>query len=191
MFIHKMAITTCATGFLVTDETDPEESYPLGAFGDGQLLNALSFVRDNIEHEMEEHAKELAVIAAKHAGENVVPGPGWKPPPDWGGNVPADPPAPAVGTITRPIKTDREIVDEVNALAFTVLLQHGFSAPKGEFLFWRAEKSDVRAWRAWQQAVDLYEQITGSEVSDALQAVLEDEKEEAITEEFPTSRPVA
>lgn len=180
MFIHKLAIVVCATGFVIQDETDVEsEPFPIAGFASDQLPDALDYMRASIEIEAEGRAEDARLYKEAHDAQqakaaqaardlgNVVAGPGFK-----------APLAPAA-VITHPIKTDREIVDEVNALAFTVLLQHGFSAPRGEFMFWRAEKNDVRAWRAWQQAVDLYEQITGSEVSDALHAVLEEEEEKA------------
>lgn len=170
MFIHKMAITTCATGFLVTDETDPDESYPLGAFGDGQLLNALSFVKDNIEHEMKEHAQDLAAIAASRSGNNVVPGPGFK-------QAAADP------AITRPIKTDREIVDEVNALATRLARIAGYTPAVADFRFYKSGGRSPIALKAWRDAAEIYEEITGSEVSDALQVVLEEDLETVAAEE--------
>jgi hypothetical protein len=173
MFIHKLSITTCSTGYLVEDETDPEQFIPLGGFGAGQLLNALSFARDLIERDAADRAAEQAMFEAKARGENVVPGPGWKPP--------AAEPPPAPSTITRPIKTDREIVDEVNDLARVLLGKQGatgYQAP-GIHRFY-GEGQSPRVARAWEDAVEIYELITGSEVSDALQAILEEEEAAAV-----------
>lgn len=72
-------------------------------------------------------------------------------------------------------KTDLEIVTDVNDLARTMLrfLGTGYEAPAGH-QFWKA--ADPRSQTAWQRAVDVYEQITHSEVHDALLAVEEDEE---------------
>lgn len=77
------------------------------------------------------------------------------------------------------MKSDHQIVQEVNALAAKLLLNMGtgFVAPDG-FKFYAAPKDNVRATRAWEQAVEIYESITASEVHDAVQAVLEDEEKD-------------
>lgn len=177
MFIHKLAIVVCATGFVILDETDDEsEPFPIAGYGVGQLPDALDYMCASIEIEAEARAEDARLFqeaqeaqqaqtaqAARDLG-NVVAGPGFK-----------APAAPA-GVITRPVKTDREIVEEVNELAaFMLSIQGtGYVAQAGT-KFYRADTANVRATRAWNHAVEAYEQITGSEVSDALQAVLEDE----------------
>jgi len=72
-------------------------------------------------------------------------------------------------------KTDRQIVDEVNAIAHVVLraIGTGYRAPE-DHLFWKAE--DPRSQMAWSHAVEIYEMITAAEVFDALMAVEEDEE---------------
>lgn len=72
-------------------------------------------------------------------------------------------------------KTDLEIVTDVNDLARTMLrfLGTGYEAPAGH-QFWKA--TDARSRAAWQRAVEVYEQITHSEVQDALLAVEEDDE---------------
>jgi hypothetical protein len=92
-------------------------------------------------------------------------------------------------TVTRPVKTDREIVDEVNAVALKLSSHRGFEPHTGNYEFWRSGRKDVRALTAWKQAAEIYEQITGSEVSDALQAVLEEE--EAATAPAMPAEPVS
>jgi hypothetical protein len=71
-------------------------------------------------------------------------------------------------------KSDRQIVDEVNDLARTMLRFHsaGYEAPEGH-KFYAAK--DTRSRKAWQGAVEVYEQITGSEVHDALLCLDDDE----------------
>lgn len=73
-------------------------------------------------------------------------------------------------------KTDRQIIDEVNALAHKMLLfmGTGYKAPDDQ-KFYLADEKDIRIRGAWDRAVEVYEQITHSEVHDALQAVIEDE----------------
>lgn len=71
-------------------------------------------------------------------------------------------------------KTDLEIVTEVNDLARIMLrfLNTGYEAPAGH-KFWKAP--DPRSQTAWARAVVIYEEITRSEVHDALQALNDDD----------------
>jgi hypothetical protein len=185
-FIHKLALTVLETGFLVTDETDTDDpAFPIAGFGVGQLMNAFHYMHGAVEQEMTARAEELAKFAAERAGGNVVPGPGWKPPE----TAPAAPET-AAATITRPVKTDRQIVDEVNDLARVLLGKQGvtgYRAP-GIHRFY-GEGQSPRVTRAWADAVEIYELITGSEVHDALQAVLEEE--EAATAPAVPAEPVS
>jgi hypothetical protein len=76
-------------------------------------------------------------------------------------------------------KTDAEIVAEVNDLARTMLglMDTGYTVPAG-FKFYAdhsGERLAIRATKAWNAAVTVYEQITGTEVHDALQTVLEEQ----------------
>lgn len=71
-------------------------------------------------------------------------------------------------------KTDQQIVDEVNSLAAVIARQHGYEAGEG-YLFYISR--NPRGQTYWQHAVEAYELITGSEVHDALSAVLPEEAE--------------
>ena len=73
-------------------------------------------------------------------------------------------------------KTDRQIIDEVNDLARTMLgyMGTGYTVPEN-YKFYQPDEKNDRILGAWSRAVEVYEKITHSEVHDALQAVLEDE----------------
>nr|USU32973.1 hypothetical protein NG677_04520 [Methylobacterium sp. OTU13CASTA1] len=78
--------------------------------------------------------------------------------------------------VERVWKTDAEIIAEVNNLAaFMLSIQGtGYRAPEG-FKFYEAPDTDIRPVRAWVNAIEAYEMITGTEVRDALLAVQEDQ----------------
>lgn len=73
-------------------------------------------------------------------------------------------------------KTDFEIVEEVNDVARMMLaiIGTGYTVPCG-YRFYEADSP--RARMAWHHAVQVYERITGTEVHDALQAVLESKRD--------------
>lgn len=70
-------------------------------------------------------------------------------------------------------KSDQDVINEVNDLAGLLLRQDGYDAPEGHLFY---VSDNPRAQRAWQRAVEAYELVTGSEVHDALEAVLPDEE---------------
>lgn len=77
------------------------------------------------------------------------------------------------------MKTEREIIREVNELAHTMLRFQGSGyIVQPDFRFYRADEGDIRSQRAWSQAVEVYELVTKTEVEDALNFVLEEGEEE-------------
>lgn len=195
MFILKLAVTVCANGFVITDETDDEGvPFPIAGFGDGQLPQALDYLRKNIEQDIAERAEAVEAWEAQKAAQalgNVVAEPGFKASP---APAEAEPSLTAIDWdaassqfvgkdgdyfIIRPVKTDREIVDEVNALALTLLKSRGRGAPD-DFEFHKVlpGRGQERELEAWAIAVSCYEQITGRNVGDATHALRKAEREE-------------
>lgn len=207
MAILRFSLEVLDVGYLVSDTTNDRDEFdevrpdePVGAFAPGNIDGALAYIREEIMRHEAEVARHAAELKAR-MGENVVAGPGYRPAPP-AADAPASPliwedptsgfgPA-APNAVSLRTKSDREIVDEVNAVALTILRQDGFrSTALSPRAYDERTHENPRIKEAWYRAVEIYAQITGSEVSDALQAVLEDENPLVEVPATTTAEPVA